>query len=42
MQQLKDAATRWLQTVEQMLEKVALKQFVEGPLMGTLEWVLYH
>lgn len=41
-QQLKDAATRWLQMGERMLEKVVLEQFVEGPPVGTLEWVWYH
>ncbi|XP_035523495.1 uncharacterized protein LOC118332359 [Morone saxatilis] len=46
-QQLKDAATRWLQPggsagERQMLEQVVLEQFVEGLPTGTAEWVRCH
>ncbi|XP_051241575.1 uncharacterized protein LOC127355117 [Dicentrarchus labrax] len=46
-QQLKDAATRWLQPggsvgERQMLEQVVLEQFVEGLPTRTAEWVRCH
>ncbi|XP_051236284.1 uncharacterized protein LOC127352152 [Dicentrarchus labrax] len=46
-QQLKDAATRWLQPggssgERLMLELVVLEQFVEGLPTGTAEWVRCH
>ncbi|KAM9360126.1 uncharacterized protein ABDE67_000748 [Symphorus nematophorus] len=46
-QQLRDAATRWLQPGEsagegRMLEQIVLEQFVEGLPTGTSEWVRCH
>ncbi|KAK0130944.1 Neurotrophin receptor-interacting factor [Merluccius polli] len=46
-QQLKDAATRWLQpggsaSEGRMLEKIVLEQFVEGLPAATSDWVLCH
>ena len=47
VQQLKDAATRWLQPgdsngEQRMLKRIILEQFVEGLLIGTAEWVHCH
>ncbi|XP_059195913.1 neurotrophin receptor-interacting factor homolog [Centropristis striata] len=46
-QQLKDAATRWLQPgdsagEERLLEKVVLEQFMEGLPAATSDWVCCH
>ncbi|KAK0148589.1 Neurotrophin receptor-interacting factor [Merluccius polli] len=46
-QQMKDAATRWLQPgwsagEGRMLEKIVLEQFVEGLPAATSDWVMCH
>ncbi|KAK0142676.1 Neurotrophin receptor-interacting factor [Merluccius polli] len=46
-QQIKDAATRWLQPggsagEGRMLEKIVLEQFVEGLPAATSDWVICH
>ncbi|XP_061910676.1 putative SCAN domain-containing protein SCAND2P [Entelurus aequoreus] len=43
-QQLRDAATRWLQPggIEEVIEQIILEQFLEGIPARTSAWVRYH